>query len=44
METILRDGEKIDIIPGSNYKIIQNRGKFSYGTDAILLSNFSKLK
>ncbi|SHH76681.1 tRNA1(Val) (adenine(37)-N6)-methyltransferase [Sporanaerobacter acetigenes] len=44
METILRDGEKIDIIPGSNYKIIQNRGKFSYGTDAILLSNFSKIK
>lgn len=32
----------IDIVPGTNYKIYQNRDSFSYGTDAIFLSNFAK--
>ncbi|NLY86765.1 MAG: tRNA1(Val) (adenine(37)-N6)-methyltransferase [Tissierellia bacterium] len=36
--------ERIDIIPGTNYKIIQNKEKFSYGMDAILLSSFAKAK
>jgi tRNA1Val (adenine37-N6)-methyltransferase len=34
--------ERIDIVPGTNYKIIQNKNRFSYGTDAIFLSNFAK--
>lgn len=34
----------IDIVPGTEYKILQNRDKFSYGIDAILLSNFAKPK
>ena len=44
MKTILNDKERIDIIPGSNLKIIQNKDRFSYGTDAIFLSNFTKAK
>lgn len=36
--------ERIDIVPGTNYKIIQNKDKFSYGTDAIFLSDFAKPK
>lgn len=41
---MLKENEKIDIVPGTKYKIIQNRGKFSYGIDAILLSYFAKAK
>ncbi len=36
--------EKIDIVPGTNYKIVQNRGSFSYGTDAIFISSFANPK
>ena len=36
--------EHIDIVPGTDYKIIQNKDSFSYGTDAIFLSNFAKPK
>lgn len=35
---------RTDIVPGTNYKILQNKSKFSYGIDAILLSNFAKAK
>lgn len=41
---ILNDEERIDIVPGTDYKIIQNKGRFSYGTDAIFLSHFAKAK
>ena len=40
----LKNNERIDIVPGSKYKIIQNKEKFSYGTDAIFLSNFAKAR
>ena len=36
------DKFSIDIVPGTNYKIYQDRGSFSYGTDAIFLSSFAK--
>ena len=36
--------ESIDIVPGTDYKIIQNKDRFSYGTDAIFLSSFAKPK
>lgn len=36
--------EKIDKVPGTDYEIIQNRERFSYGTDAIFLSEFAKPK
>lgn len=35
---------KIDTVPGTDYQILQNNTKFSYGIDAILLSNFAKPK
>ncbi|MCR3956047.1 MAG: tRNA1(Val) (adenine(37)-N6)-methyltransferase [Gudongella sp.] len=35
---------RIDLVPGTEYKIIQDKGLFSYGIDAILLSHFSKAK
>lgn len=40
----LKTNEKIDIVPGCEFKIIQNREKFSYGTDAIFLSDFAKAR
>lgn len=41
---MIKPNERIDIIPGSDLKIIQNKQKFSYGTDAIFLSDFAKSK
>lgn len=41
---MLKPNERIDIVPGSDLKIIQNKEKFSYGTDAIFLSHFAKAK
>lgn len=41
---MIRENERIDIVPGSDLKIIQDKGKFSYGTDAIFLSHFAKSK
>lgn len=35
---------RIDTVPGTEYKIYQNNTKFSYGMDAIILSNFAKPK
>lgn len=35
---------RTDIVPGTQYKIIQNKNKFSYGTDAIFLSDFARPK
>lgn len=34
----------IDIVSGTNYKIKQVKDRFSYGTDAIFLSDFAKAK
>ena len=34
--------ERIDFVPGTNYKIFQNKDSFSYGTDAIFLSSFAR--
>ena len=36
------DNFSIDIVPGTEYKIYQDRDSFSYGTDAIFLSDFAK--
>lgn len=40
----LEINERIDIVPGSDFKIIQDKDKFSYGTDAIFLSDFAEAK
>lgn len=36
--------EKIDIVPGTDFKIIQDKNSFSYGTDAIFISDFARPK
>lgn len=36
--------ERIDIVPGTKFKIIQDKNSFSYGTDAIFISDFAKAK
>lgn len=35
---------RIDIVPGSQYRILQNKRKFSYGIDAIILSDFAQAR
>ena len=39
---MIDENERIDIVPGTDHKIIQNKKGFSYGTDAIFLSNIVK--
>ncbi len=41
---MLKKDERIDIVPGTDLKIIQDKTKFSYGIDAILLSSFANPK
>lgn len=41
---MLKENERIDKVPGTDYEIIQNSNKFSYGTDAIFLSEFARGK
>nr|WP_300004741.1 tRNA1(Val) (adenine(37)-N6)-methyltransferase [Tissierella sp.] len=36
--------ERVDIVPGTDFKIVQDKTCFSYGTDAIFLSDFAKPK
>lgn len=40
----LKDGERIDDLNRNGYKIIQNKDKFCFGMDAVLLSGFAKVK
>lgn len=42
MEIILKDNERIDDLQLNNLKIIQNKGGFCFGIDAVLLSDFAK--
>lgn len=34
----------MDIIPGTNYKILQSDSHFKYGIDSVILSSFAKMK
>lgn len=36
--------ERIDLVPGTSFKIIQDKNSFSYGTDAIFISDFARPK
>lgn len=36
--------ERIDLVPGTGFKIIQDKNSFSYGTDAIFISDFANPK
>lgn len=40
----LKECERIDAVPGTNFSIIQNTRKFAYGIDAILLSEFARAR
>ena len=40
----LRENERIDDLQRNGYKIIQNSEKFCFGMDAVLLSDFAKVK
>lgn len=44
MEVELKDGERIDDLERNGYHIIQNREKFCFGMDAVLLSGFAKVR
>lgn len=41
MEVLLRENERIDDLERNGYRIIQNRSKFCFGMDAVLLSGFA---
>ncbi len=41
---MINTNERIDIIPGTELKLIQDKSKFCYGIDAILLSSYAKIK
>ena len=40
----LRDDERIDDLQRNHYGIIQRKGAFCFGMDAVLLSGFAKIK
>lgn len=40
----LKEGERIDDLQRNNLRIIQNKEKFCFGMDAVLLSGFAKVK
>ncbi len=40
----LKPGERLDDLQRNGYKIIQNREKFCFGMDAVLLSGFARVK
>ncbi|MDP4119153.1 MAG: tRNA1(Val) (adenine(37)-N6)-methyltransferase [Bacillota bacterium] len=44
MKIILEDYEKLHDLQVEGLKLVQNKNGFSYGTDAVLLSNFIRLK
>ena len=44
MTTILKPEERLDDLQVNGYEIIQHPGKFCFGMDAVLLSNFDRVK
>lgn len=42
--TLLKIGERLDDLQNSGYKIIQDPSRFCFGIDAVLLSNFARVK
>lgn len=44
MEVELKKGERVDCLERKNYKIIQDKDRFCFGMDAILLSGFAQVK
>ena len=44
METVLREGERLDELHRNGYQIIQDPKRFCFGMDAVLLAGFAKVK
>lgn len=44
MSSLILEGERVDDLQRDNLKIIQNKEKFCFGIDAVLLSDFAKVK
>ena len=44
MENLVRDDERLDDLQIKGYKIIQHPDKFCFGMDAVLLSDFARVK
>lgn len=44
MANNLKEGERLDDLQVNGYEIIQHPGKFCFGMDAVLLSNFAQVK
>ncbi len=42
--SFLREGERLDDLQIKGYKVIQSPGRFCFGTDAVLLSSFAKVR
>ena len=40
----LKEGERLDDLHRNGFQIIQNKEKFCFGMDAVLLSGFAKVK
>ena len=44
IDIVLGENERIDDLQIKNFKIIQNKAKYCFSTDAVLLANFIKTK
>ena len=43
-ENLLRSGERLDDLERNGYRIIQDRKRFCFGMDAVLLSGFAQVR
>lgn len=44
MEVLLHEHERLDELHRNGYKIIQDKDRFCFGMDAVLLSGFARVK
>ena len=44
MAVTLQENERLDELHRNGYKIIQDKGRFCFGMDAVLLSGFARVK
>ena len=44
MEVLLKETERLDELHRNGYFIIQDRDRFCFGMDAVLLSGFARVK
>ena len=44
MQVTIKENERIDELQQNGYRIIQNPDRFCFGMDAVLLSDFAKVK